>query len=70
MMIIKIAVLKVNKSVYIPKSRQRHVITHNNFLLHVPNHALKDFLCLINHGTSSRSEILHNFAKNIKQLIF
>ena len=33
--------LKVNKSVYIAKSRQRDDITTlKNFLLHVPNHAL------------------------------
>ena len=30
--------LKVNKSVYIAKSRQRYHKTLNNILLHVPNH--------------------------------
>ena len=33
--------VKVNKPVYLAKSRQRYDKTHN-FLLHVPNHALKD----------------------------
>ena len=34
--------VKVNKSVYIAKSRQCYYKTLNNILLHVPNHALKD----------------------------
>ena len=38
---------KVNKSVYIAKSRQRYYKTLNNILLHVPNHALKDVYMLI-----------------------
>ena len=31
----------MNESVYVAKSRQQYDITLNNFLLHVPNHALK-----------------------------
>ena len=42
--------LKVNKSVYIAKSRQRYYKTLNNILLHVPNHALKD-VYMLNYGT-------------------
>ena len=34
--------VKVNKSVYVAKLGQRCDKTLNNFLLHVPNHALKD----------------------------
>ena len=42
------AKVKVNKSVYMAKSRQRYHKTHNNILLHVSNHALKiKFLLLI-----------------------
>ena len=33
--------------VYMPKSRQRHDITRNNFLLLVPNQTLK-YLCMVN----------------------
>ena len=33
---------KVNKSVYIAKSRQRYHKTPNNILLHMSNHALKE----------------------------
>ena len=36
-----VSILKVNKSVYVAKSRQRYYRTLNNILLHVPNHALK-----------------------------
>ena len=42
--------IKVNKSVYIAKSRQRYFQTLNNILLHVPNHALKD-VYMLNYGT-------------------
>ena len=42
--------LKVNKSVYIAKSRQWYYKTLNNILLHVPNHALKD-VYMLNYGT-------------------
>ena len=38
--------IKVNMSVYIAKSRQRFDVTLNNFLLHVPNHALKGLYML------------------------
>ena len=41
--------IKVSKSVYIAKSRQRFHITLTIFLLHVPNHALKK-LYILNHG--------------------
>ena len=37
-----LCVFKVNKSVYIAKSRQRYYLTLNEILLHVSNHALKD----------------------------
>ena len=43
-------IIKVNKSVYIAKSRQRYYQTLNNILLHVPNHALKD-VYMLNYGT-------------------
>ena len=33
--------LKMNKSVYVAKSRQRYYKALNNILLHVPNHVLK-----------------------------
>ena len=38
--------MKVSKSVYIAKSRQRYYKTLNNIFLHVPNHALKDMYML------------------------
>ena len=38
--------IKVNKSVNIAKSRQRHDTPLNNFLFHVPNHALRDLFML------------------------
>ena len=41
--------IKVNKSLYIAKSRQRYYKTLNNILLHAPNHALKD-LFMLNYG--------------------
>ena len=44
---------KVNKSLYIAKSRQRHDRTLNNFLLHLPNHAFED-LYVLNNGTNKR----------------
>ena len=49
--------LKVNKSVYIAKSRQRHYKTLNKILLHVPNHALKD-VYMLNYGTIKSINIL------------
>ena len=42
--------IKVNKSVYIAKSRQRYHETLDNIVLHVPNHALKD-VYMLNYGT-------------------
>ena len=42
--------LKVNKSEYIAKSRQRYHKTFNNILLHVSNHALNDMF-MFNYGT-------------------
>ena len=42
--------LKVNKSVYIAKSRQRYHKPRNNILLHVSNHTLKD-MYMLNYGT-------------------
>ena len=39
-------ILKANKSIYIARSRLRHDITLNNFLLHVPNHVLNDLYML------------------------
>ena len=42
-------IIKVNKSVYIAKSRQQYYKTLNNILLHVPNHALKD-VYMLNYG--------------------
>ena len=41
--------VKVNKSIYIAKSRQQYYKTLNNILLNVPNHALKD-LYMLNYG--------------------
>ena len=38
--------IKMNKSVNIAKSRQRHDTPLNNFLFHVPNHALRDLFML------------------------
>ena len=38
--------IKVNKSIYIAKSRQQYFKTLTNILLHVPNHALKDVYML------------------------
>ena len=38
--------MKVSKSVYIAKSRQRYYKTLNNIFLYVPNHALKDMYML------------------------
>ena len=43
-------ILKVSKSLYIAKSRQRYYKTFNNMLLHVPNHALKD-VSMLYYGT-------------------
>ena len=37
---------KVNKTAYTAKSRHQYYLTHNDFLLHVPNHALKDIYIL------------------------
>ena len=48
---------KVNKSVCIAKSRQLHDKTHNNFLLHVPNHALKD-MYMLSYGTLNNTNNL------------
>ena len=47
---VRLLLLKVNKSVYILKSRQRYHSTLNNILLHVSNHALKD-MDMLNYGT-------------------
>ena len=55
--------LKVNKSVYIAKSRQRYHKTLNNILLHVSNHALKD-MYMLNYGTKkcySSTEVVIDF---------
>ena len=41
---------KVNKSVYIAKSRQRYHLTLPDILLHVSNHALND-IYILNYGT-------------------
>ena len=41
---------KVNKSVYIAKSRQRYHKTFHNILLHVSNHTLED-MYMLNYGT-------------------
>ena len=42
--------IKVNKSVYIAKSRQRYHLTLTDILLHVSNHALRD-MYILNYGT-------------------
>ena len=42
--------VKVNKSVYKAKSRQRYHWTLNKILLHVSNHTLKD-MYMLNYGT-------------------
>ena len=42
--------LKLNKSVYIVKSRQRYHLKLNDILLHVSNRALKD-MYILNYGT-------------------
>ena len=49
--------IKVNKSVYIAKSRQRYHETLDNILLHVPNHALKD-VYMLNYGTIKNTNSL------------
>ena len=46
--------VKVNKSIYIAKSRQQYYKTLNNILLHVPNHALKD-LYMLNYGITKNT---------------
>ena len=51
--------LKVNRSVYIAKSRQRYYKTRNNILLHVPNHALKD-VYMLNYGTIKNANSSYN----------
>ena len=42
--------VKVNKSVYIAKSRQRHHKPLTNILLHVSNHTSKD-MYMLDYGT-------------------
>ena len=44
---------KLNKSLYIAKSRQWHNTALNNFLLHLRNHAFED-LYMLNNGISKR----------------
>ena len=56
---ISLVQIKVNKSVYIAKSRQQCYKTLNNILLHVPNNALKD-VYMLNYGTIKNRNILYD----------
>ena len=55
---ISLVQIKVNKSVYIAKSRQQCYKTLNNILLHVPNNTLKD-VYMLNYGTIKNRNILY-----------
>ena len=46
--------IKVNKSVYIAKLRQRYYKTLKNILLHVSNHSLKD-MYMFNYGAIKKA---------------
>ena len=48
--------LKVNKSVYIAKSKQQYHKRLNKILLHVSNHALKD-MYMLNYGTVKKKTL-------------
>ena len=62
-------VIKVNKSVYVAKLGQRYDKTLNNFLLRVPNHALKD-MYMLNYGTTSNvNSSYYSFIKMLIDLI-
>ena len=62
-------VIKVNKSVYVAKLGQRYDKRLNNFLLHVPNHALKD-MYMFNYGTTSNANSsYYSFIKMLIDLI-
>ena len=50
--------IKVIKSVDIAKSWQRYDKTLNNFLLHVPNHTLKD-MYMLNYGIINNMNCLY-----------
>ena len=56
---ISLVQIKVNKSVYIAKSRQQCYKTLNNILLHVPNNTLKDAY-MLNYGTIKNRNILYD----------
>ena len=56
---ISLVQIKVNKSVYIAKSRQQCYKTLNNILLHVPNNTLKD-VYMLNYGTIKNRNILYD----------
>ena len=57
---ISLVQIKVNKSVYIAKSRQQCYKTLNNILLHVPNNTLKD-VYMLNYGTIGTFCMIHPF---------
>ena len=50
--------IKLSKSVYMAKSRQRYHKTLANILLHLPNHVLKD-LQMFNHGIIKNANKLY-----------
>ena len=56
---ISLVQIKVNKSVYIAKSRQQCYKTLNDILLHVPNNTLKD-VYMLNYGTIKNRNILYD----------
>ena len=64
--------IKVNKSAYIAKSRQRRHKTLNNILLHVSKYALKD-MYMLNYGTikiNSFIDVLIDFVNPSLQYTF
>ena len=62
------AIIKVNKSVYIVKSRQRYDKTLN-FLQHVPNHALKDMYMLNCRTINNTNSLYYSFIKLLIDII-
>ena len=60
-------IMKVNKSVYIAKSKQLCHKTLDNILLHVPNHALKDMF-MLHYGTKKLRTVSEAAARGVKHL--
>ena len=55
--------VRVNKSVYIAKTRQWYYKTHKNILLHMSNHALK-YMYMLNYGTIKKQFYYGSFISN------